>query len=129
MEIPLRAALIAWLAADPVLSAELNAVVEEAPSRTSLPWLAIAASASADWSCKERAGREVRIAIELHCRGDAPDAAATLVSAIEARVETLPRAQDGFAIASTQFLRARTEQRGESRRAILLEHRFRLLAN
>lgn len=129
MEIPLRAALIAWVAADPVLSAELNAVMEEAPSRTSLPWLAIAASASADWGCKELAGREVRIAIELHCRGDAPETAAALVSAIERRVETLPRTQEGFSVASTQFLRARTEQRGESRRAILLEYRFRLLAD
>lgn len=129
MEISLRAALIAWLAADPVLSAELNAVVEEAPSRTSLPWLAIATSASADWGCKELAGREVRIALELHCRGDAPETAAALVSAIERRVEALPRTQDGFSMASTRFLRARTEQRGESRRAILLEYRFRVLAN
>jgi hypothetical protein len=129
MEIPLRAALIAWLAADTALAAELNAVVEEAPSRTSLPWLAIAASASADWSCKERAGREVRIAVELHCHGDAPETAASLVTAIERRTEDLPRAQDGFSIASTHFLRARAEQRGENRRAILLEYRFRLLAD
>jgi len=128
MEIPMRAALIAWLAADPVLAASLNAVAEEAPSRTSLPWLAIASSASTDWSCKTAPGREVRIAIELHCRGDAPGAAADLVAAIEARVEALPRTQPSFHIATLQFLRARAEQRGESRRAILLEYRFRVLA-
>lgn len=129
MEIPLRAALIAWLAADPLLAAELNAIVEDAPSRTSLPWLAIAASASADWSCKDRAGREVRIAVELHCRGDTPESAASLVAAIEQRIEALPRAQASFAIASVQFLRARCEQRDESRRAFLLEYRFRVIAN
>lgn len=128
MEVALRAALIDWLAADPLLGTELNAVVEEAPSRSSLPWLAIAASASTDWSCKTAPGREIRVALELHCRGDAPDAAASLVSAIEARVESLPRAQPGFQIVATQFLRARAEQRGESRRAILLEYRFRLMA-
>jgi len=128
MEVPLRAALIAWLAVDPALAAQLNAVVEEAPSRTSLPWLAIAASASADWGCKTHQGREVRVAVELHCRGDAPDAAAGLVSAIEARIASLPRAQAGFAVVTVQFLRARAEQRGESRRAVLLEYRFRLLA-
>ena len=66
MEIPLRAALLAWLAADPALSGELNAIVEEAPSRAALPWLAVATSASADWSVKDRPGREVRIALELH---------------------------------------------------------------
>lgn len=129
MEVPLRAALIDWLAADPTLAAELNAVTEEAPSRASLPWLAVAASASADWSCKTHPGREVRVALELHCRGDSPDAAAELAAAIENRIEALPRAQTGFSIVTTQFLRARAEQRGESRRAILLEYRFRLLAD
>lgn len=128
MEVPLRAALLAWLRADPALGV-LNAITEEAPARTSLPWLAIAASASADWSCKTAPGREVRIAFELHCRGDQPGAAADLVAAIEARVDALPRDQAGFAVITTQFLRARAEQRGESRRAVLLEYRFRLLAD
>lgn len=129
MEVPFRAALVAWLAADPLLAAQLNAVTEETPSRTALPWLAIAASASTDWSTKSHAGREVRLALELHCRGDQPDAAADLVAAIEARIESLPRAQPGFAIASSRFLRARAEQRAESRRAVLIEYAFRLLAH
>jgi hypothetical protein len=129
MEIALRAALIAWLAADPVLAPQLNAVVEEVPSRTALPWLAIAASASADWSCKDRLGREVRVALELHCRGDRPNTAAALTAAIESRIAALPGTQTGFQIVSTQFLRARAEQRGASTRAVLLEYRFRLLAD
>lgn len=129
MEIPVRAALLDWLAADPALSGELNAIVEEAPSRTSLPWLAVAASASQDWSTKTQAGREVRVALELHCRGDRPDAAAGLVAAIEQRMASLPSAQAGFAVITAQFLRARAEQRGESRRAILIEYRFRVLAD
>lgn len=129
MEIALRAALLQWLSADPTLSGALNAIAEEAPSRASLPWLAIAASASTDWSCKTATGREVRVALELHCRGDTPDAAADLVSAIEARIQSLPRAQPGFTVTTIQFLRARAERRGESRRAVLLEYRFRLLAD
>ncbi|MEJ2409980.1 MAG: DUF3168 domain-containing protein [Novosphingobium sp.] len=128
MEIALRAALLDWLRADPVLSGQINAIAEEAPSRTNLPWLAISASASTDWSCKTAPGREVRVALELHCRGDRPDAPADLVSAIGARIESLPRAQADCSIVTVQFLRARTEQRGESRRAILLEYRFRLMA-
>lgn len=128
MEIALRVALIEWLSTDPTLADKLNAVTEEAPSRTSPPWLAITASASVDWSCKDRAGREVRVALELQCRGDAPDTAADLVALIEARIDSLPRAQPGFHLATIQFLRARAEQRGENRRAVLLEYRFRLLA-
>jgi Protein of unknown function (DUF3168) len=129
MEIAFRAALIDWLASDPVLAPQLNAVVEEVPSRTALPWLAIAASASADWSCKDRLGREVRVALELHCKGDQPDMAAALVTAIEARIAALPSAQSAFQIVSTQFLRARAEQRAANTRAILIEYRFRLLAD
>jgi hypothetical protein len=128
MEIQLRAALAEWLASDPGLAAQLNSITEEVPSRTSLPWLALVASASADWSCKSNVGREVRIALELHCRGDRPDAAGDLIAAIEQRVENMPPDQDGFRIVTLHFLRARAEQRGESTRAILLEYRFRLLA-
>ena len=128
MEIPLRAALLAWLAADPSLSAQLNAVTEEAPPRTALPWLAVAASASADWSTKEVPGREVRVALELHCRGDQPGAAATLVAQIEARIAALPPDQPGLRIVSVIFLRARAEMRAANTRAVLLEYRFRVLA-
>jgi len=129
MEVPLRAALIAWLSADPALAGTLNAVVEEAPGRTALPWLAIAASASADWSTKDRAGREVRVALELHCRGDRPDSAAALVGAIESRVSALPAAQTGFRVVTAQFLRARAEQRAANTRAMLIEYRFRVLSD
>ena len=129
MEIPLRAALIGWLAADAALSARLNAIVEEAPQRTSLPWLALVASASADWSTKSGPGREVRVAVELHCRGDRPDSAASLVAQIERRIEALPALQAGFTVATIQFLRARAEQRPANSRAVLLEYRFRLLAD
>jgi len=128
METLLRAALVQWLRADPALTA-INAVTEEAPLRASLPWLAIAASASADWSTKDCIGREVRVALELHCRGDDPATAATLVGAIEARVHAMPPAQPGFAIVTTLFLRARAEQRAGNTRSILLEFRFRLLEN
>ena len=128
METALRTALIAWLATDPALSGALNAIVEEAPSRTAFPWLAIAASASTDWGTKTEAGREVRVALELHCRGDRADVAADLTTAIESRVAALPAAQDGYQIVTIQFLRARAEQRAGNTRAILTEYRFRLLA-
>ncbi|PEQ14128.1 DUF3168 domain-containing protein [Novosphingobium sp. PC22D] len=129
MEVPLRAALLDWLSTDAGLAADLNAVVEEAPARTSPPWLAVAASAATDWGCKTAPGQEVRVALELHCRGDRPDAAGDLVARIMARVESLPRAQTGFAVVIKRFLRSRAEQRGESSRAILIEYAFRLLAD
>jgi len=128
MEVPLRAALIAWLSADPTLASQLNAVVEEAPARASPPFLALAASASSDWSTKTESGREVQVSFALHARGDVPGSAGDLVAAIEARIAALPRAQAGFTVVSRRFLRARAEQQAESRRLVTLEYVFRLLA-
>jgi len=128
MEIALRAALIDHLKAQPTLSQELSAITEEAPLRASLPWLAIVASASADWSHKTGAGREIRIAVELQARGDDPATAASQVKAIEDAIGALPADQPDFRIASHHFLRARTEQRDGTMRAVLLEYRFRVLA-
>lgn len=128
MENALRAKLIGWLRSDPDLSTQLNIFAEEAPVRAHSPWLGIVASASADWSVKTARGREVRIAVELHCRSDAPDVASALAAAVENRIEALPSAQTGFSIASIIFLRSRAEQRPGNIRAVLIEYRFRLLA-
>jgi hypothetical protein len=127
MENDLRAALIAWLAADPALSA-INAIEEEAPLSVSPPWLGIAASASTEWGTKDRAGREIRVALELESRTDLTAGDADLLSAIERRVLELPPFQPGFELASIRFLRSRSEARADNRRAALLEYRFRLFA-
>lgn len=126
MEIALRQALIQWLASDPALAA-LNAIDEESPVRASPPWLGIAASASIDFGHKTGAGREVRIAFELHSRGDDIAGDGILVSAIDSRIGAFPDAQAGFAVASCNFLRGRAERRADNLRATLLEYRFRLI--
>ena len=130
MEIAFRAALIAWLVADRALSAGLNAIVEEAPSRTALPWLALTASASTDWGTKDVRGREIRVALELNYRGDDPLSEAALVAAIERRVEAMPADQSaaGFRLVNLTFMRAKAEQRGEALRALTLDYRVRVLA-
>jgi len=129
MEVLLRAALLAWLAGSPEMSAMVSTITEEKPARPTLPWLSIASSAAIDWSTKTEVGQEVRIALELQCRGDLPDAAASLVTAIDAHVRSLPAAQTGFAIVGRQFMRSRSEQRSPTTRAILMEYRFRTQSN
>jgi hypothetical protein len=130
MELAFRAVLLAWLAVDATLSAGLNAICEEAPLRKALPWLALTASASTDWSTKSGPGREIRVALELNYRGDDPLAQSALIAAIERRVVSVPADQTsaGFQIASLSFLRARSEQRGEALRALVLEYRVRVVA-
>ena len=127
MEAIFRRDLLAWLAADSVLGPGLNAIAEEAPVAAPPPWLGIAASAGADWGAKGTPGREIRVALELTCRGDEPDAIAALSDALERRVATLPAAQDGYRVVVTQFLRSRAERRAGTLRAVLTEWRFLLL--
>lgn len=129
MEIRLRAALLDWLRAAPAPIAALNLVDEQDTGRASMPWLALVASASTDWSAKDRQGREVRIAFELAHRGDAVAALADTVAAIEHRVLALPPTQAGFAVVTASFLRARSERRANNVRATLIEFAFRCLAS
>ena len=128
MEIAFRAALLEWLATDPVLAAEINSITEEAPLRAAPPWLGIVASASGDFGHKTGMGREIRVALELQYLGDDPAAGGGLVAAIEARIAAFPPGQPDYRVASLAFTRSRNEQRGESRRACLLEYRARLIA-
>lgn len=125
MENDLRAALIAWLAADPAL-AGINAIEEEAPLSATPPWLGIATSASVDWGTKDRPGREIRVALELETRTDLTGGDTMLLGAIERRVLELPPFHAGFELASIRFLRSRSEARTDNLRAALLEYRFRL---
>lgn len=129
MEIELRAALIDWLHADATLAGAINTIAEEAPAAVSPPWLAIAASASADWSTKDREGREIRIALELHCRGGDPVTGRGLAALVQDRVRSFPRSQRDFHIATIHYQRGRSERRANNRRAVLLEYRFRCLAD
>lgn len=129
IEARLRAALIEWLAGDPAIAEQLNAIEEEAPVAATAPWLGIAASASTDWSTKTQSGREIRIALELTTQGDQPSGDAAMLAAISQRIEALPRRQSGFGVAGTQFLRARTERRARNMRSTLLEYRFRTLSD
>jgi len=128
MEISLRASLIAWLASAPELSGALNAIAEEVPTRTALPWLGIVGTSSVDWSTKTEVGMECRVTLELHARGDVPGSCAALGAAVQSRIAAMPAAQSGFRISSIQFLRSRAEQRADNIRALLLEYRFRLFA-
>ena len=127
METAFRSILLAWLRADTLLSDFVNAIEEESPVAASPPHIAIAASASTDWSSKTHAGREIRLARELVGRGDDPAETGVLASRIEQRIATLAPEHAGFRIVLTQFLRSRAERRRRGLRAVLLEYRFKIL--
>ena len=128
IEAAFRTVLAQWLRADAVLSAMVNAVEEEGNVATSAPAITFVASAANDWSHKTGAGRDVRLAIEIIDDSDDPASIAAIAARAEQRIATIGPAQAGFRIVTTQFVRSRVERRARSRRAALLEYRFRLLA-
>ena len=127
MEIPFRAALMAWLRADPILADMLNSIEDDGPVAASPPHLALVARAGIDWSTKTARGREIRLALELAGRGDDPAQTAVLAQRVEQRIATLAPQQAGYRIVVTQFLRSRVERRRRGLRAVLLEYRFTLI--
>jgi len=127
MEIAFRAALMAWLRADPILADMLNSIEEDGPVAASPPHLALVASAGTDWSTKTARGREIRLALELAGRGDDPAQTAVLAQRVEQRIATLAPQQAGYRIVVTQFLRSRVARRRRGLRAVLLEYRFTLI--
>ena len=128
MEIAFRAALVAWLRADPLLADMLNSIEEDGPVAASPPHLALVASATTDWSTKTARGREIRLALELAGRGDDPAQTAVLAQRVEQRIATLAPQQAGFRVVVTRFLRSRVERRRRNGRAVLLEFAFKLIA-
>ncbi len=127
MEISFRAALMAWLRADPILADMLNSIEDDGPVAASPPHLALVASAGTDWSTQTARGREIRLALELAGRGDDPAQTAVLAQRVEQRIATLAPQQAGYRIVVTQFLRSRVERRRRGLRAVLLEYRFTLI--
>ncbi|WP_417322999.1 tail completion protein gp17 [Erythrobacter aureus] len=128
METALRSALVDWLRADPILAGMVNAIEEEGPIAASPPHIAIAASASTDWSTKTGPGREIRLALELVDRGDEAAATGAIAARIEQRIATLAPQQSGLRVVVTRFLRSRAERRRRNLRAVLLEYRFLTIA-
>jgi hypothetical protein len=128
MELQLRAALIDWLAGDATLSGMLNAVTEETPQFTSLPWLGIAKSSSVDWSTKTEIGYEIKVELLIHMRGDALADAAAVVAAVHARMLAYPRNAGGMQVVSLHKLQEQAKQTSESTRTYAVEYRFRVIA-
>lgn len=127
METQFRRDLLAWLAEDAALVAAVGRPGEEEPEKPSPPSLTIAASASTDWSTKDRQGRDIRLALELVTRGEDEETILGPGATLERRVATFPSTQPGYRVAVVQFLRSRSERRKGNIRAVVSEWRFLIL--
>lgn len=124
-----RAAMIDALAGDATLAAALNLVIDGATAQQTPPYVAIGEALSTDWSTKDRAGRELRLALSIVDLAEAPARLAGLATAAEKAIETMPRAIDGWQVAGIALLQSRLLNDAPGRWRALIDYRVRVLAD
>jgi hypothetical protein len=124
----LHDALCAALRGHAPLAAAVTGVFDSPPRRAAVPYAVVDEPLLADWSTKDMAGREGRIAVLLHDEGEAPARLRDLIGAAEAGIEAMPRAIGaGWRLASLVLLRSRIARDRDGRWAAMSEWRVRML--
>ena len=121
-------ALAAALKAHAGVARVVTAVFDAPPVRAARPYAEVAEALLTDWSTKDLAGREGRIAIVLRDAGERPVRLRELAGQVDAAVEDLPRdLGEGWRIASLVPVRSRMVREGEGLWAGTNEYRVRML--
>ncbi len=107
--------------------AGLNGVYLAPPVKATPPYAELGDLLSSDWSVKDRAGRELRLAVTVRDAGESNARAQTLAGAVGAAIEGLPRDLDGWRVASVVLLRSRVRGGPPGRWSATVEYRVRVL--
>lgn len=118
-----HAAVVAALAG----VAGLNRVEPGASVRASEPYAMVEPLVASDWGTKDRAGRELRVAVTVRDLAERAARLHDLAGAVEAAVMGLPAVIGDWRIASIAFLRSRTASEKAGTWATTLEWRVRVL--
>lgn len=122
-----QAALVAALAADPIIAAAGCGVFDGPPARAPYPYVAIDGGQVLDWSVKGARGREHRVGITIWDDGMASARLHGLMAAAEEAVEAMPRQIGTHRVASILFLRGRIVRDADGPWAGLIEYRIRTI--
>lgn len=123
----LQEAVVAALQASVPIMAAVSGVYEGPPPRAAFPYISVSDGTQFDWSTKTEAGREIRLALTIWDDGEEPARLHSLMHEVETTVANLPRALDGWHIASLVFLRSMIVRDPAGPWAGLVEHRVRLM--
>jgi hypothetical protein len=108
--------------------AGLNGVYEGPPAKAAVPYAEIGELLSGDWSVKDRAGRELRVAVMLRDAAEGPGRLHALAGAVGEAVEAMPRTIGEWEVASLVFVRTRVLRPSAGRWSAVVEYRVRVLA-
>ncbi len=110
------------------LGESVNGVFDGPAVKASAPWVELGPILAADWSTKDKAGREVRLVLTVRDRADAPARTHMLAAAVGDAIEAVPRDLPGWRIASCIFVRARVSGTRPGEWAASVEYQIRVLA-
>ena len=103
---PGASATIAAQAAAELAAVAGLAVYRGPPVQAAAPYAVIGTGPERDWGWKEGEGREVRLAVTLHDRGESPQRLLALAAAAEAALAAIGGEVGGWRVASFAFLRS-----------------------
>jgi hypothetical protein len=110
------------------LGVAINGVFDTPPARAVRPYALIEEAVLADWSTKDLAGREGRLAVSLLDTGEGGERLRMLADEAIAAITALPRELgEGWRIASLAFVRSRIFREGPGMCAAVIEYRVRML--
>lgn len=106
----------------------LNGIYAGPPVKATPPYAEVGELLGIDWSVKDRAGRELRLLVTVRDAGESASRIEALAAAAAAAIEGLPRALDGWGVASVVLVRSRLGGSAPGRWSAVLEYRVRVLA-
>lgn len=107
-------------------------VYEGPPVQAAVPYAVVEAGPEMDWSHKSGTGRELRLAVTIHDRGERPARLHALMEQAEAALAGLGTVPGGWQLVTFRFLRSRvappTAGAPSGQWTGLIEYRARMLA-
>jgi hypothetical protein len=105
----------------------LNGVYDGPPLAAAFPYASVETGPESDWSHKSGAGRELRLSILVHDKGERPARLRTIAAAVEAAAAEIGPELAGWRLISLVFLRGAMLRQAGAAWTAAIEYRARLL--
>jgi hypothetical protein len=124
----LSAAMVQALRDHAGLADVVTGVFDAPPVRAARAYAVVEEALLGDWSTKDMAGREGRLAVTLYDGGERPVRLRALAGEAEAAIDAMPRdIGGGWRVVTLVFVRGRIVREGDGRWAAMSEWRVRML--
>lgn len=124
----IRAALVSLLRADSALNAQVNRVYDGTPAKASPPMLVVGDCIGSDWATKDKAGRELRLGLQVEDDRETPSRISAIMPLVDAAVQGLSGTIGAWHVGSLVMIRSRLVRGNAGRWVAVMDYRIRVLA-